>query len=530
MKRRATTGGKAGKAPRRSTQGRRPSYADLQKQLSEALEQQTATSEVLKVISSSPGDLVPVFDAMLENAVRLCDAKFGHMHHFDGRQFHLAASFQTPSALAEYIKRRGAFLPGTGGPLDTVFKTRQVYCAADAAGRPGVAARLGGARSLLAVPMLKDNALVGAIVLYRQEVRPFADKQIELVKNFAAQAVIAIENTRLLRELRESLERQTATSEVLKVISTSTGELGPVFQTMLENAVRICDAKFGTLHRFDGTLFEPVARFATPHQMVEYQDRRGPFRPEPGGPLDHVFTTKQVYCSADEAAEERPGVAARFGGARSLLAVPMIQENELVGAILIYRQEVRPFTEKQIELVKNFAAQAVIAIENTRLLSELRESLQQQTATADVLKVISSSPGDLEPVFQAMLENATRICEANLGSMVLCEGDGYRVVAQHGGPPAYAERQRAQPLIKRGPGTMLHEIATTKQPFHIADLLTRRELAPALARLGRARTLLMVPMLKDNEMIGAISNLPPPGAPVHRPSRSNCFKTSPRRR
>ena len=144
----------------------------------------------------------------------------------------------------------------------------------------------------------------------------------------------------------------------------------------------------------------------------------------------------------------------------------------------------------------------------TRELAETRkalaEALEQQTATSEVLSVISSSPGELEPVFQAMLANATRICEANLGSMVLCEGDGYRFVAQHGGPPAYAERQRAQPLIKRGPGTMLHEIATTKQPFHIADLLTRRELAPALARLGRARTLLMVPMLKDNEMIGAI--------------------------
>ena len=160
---------------------------------------------------------------------------------------------------------------------------------------------------------------------------------------------------------------------------------------------------------------------------------------------------------------------------------------------------------------------------------ERDDALEQQAATSEVLKVISSSPGELKPVFQSILANATRICEANLGSMVLCEGDGYRFVAQHGGPPAYAERQRAQPLIRRGPGTMLHEIATTKQPFHIADLLTRRELAPALARLGRARTLLMVPMLKDNEMIGAIEISATRCARSPK-SRSPWCRTSPRKR
>ena len=296
---------------------------------------------------------------------------------------------------------------------------------------PGAPARLGGARSLVAVPMLKENKLIGAIVIYRQEVRPFTDKQIELVTNFAAQAVIAIENARLLNELRSVptisrlAEQQTATSEVLKVISSSPGELQPVFEAMLENAVRICGAKFGTLFRYDGDIVHLAAQFGTPLALTEFQQKRGPFRSETArtGILGRVIRTKAVVHSADSAADPNPGVATTLGGARSIVGVPMFKNDALVGAIVIYRQEVRPFTDKQIELVENFAAQAVIAIENTRLLNELRESLQQQTATADVLKVISTSPGELEPVFNAMLENATRVCDAEFGTLYLRETD-----------------------------------------------------------------------------------------------------------
>src|SRR6516165_4779858 len=251
--------------------------------------------------------------------------------------------------------------------------------------------------------MFKDGALVGAIVIYRQEVHPFTEKQIELVKNFAAQAVIAIENARLLHELRqrttdlsESLEQQTATSEVLRVISSSPGELEPVFQAMLENATRICEAKFGTLFRFDGNNFHPVAQFNTPTALLEEQTRRGPFRPLAGSHLDRVMQTKQVSHTADYAAEGIPSPPVKLGGARSTVDVPMLKDDELIGVFSIYRQEVRPFTDKQIALVQNFAAQAVIAIENARLLNELRErttdlteSLEQQTATSKVLEVIS---------------------------------------------------------------------------------------------------------------------------------------------
>src|SRR5262249_22433841 len=264
------------------------------------------------------------------------------------------------------------------------------------------AADLGGVRTMLNVPMLKEGEVVGGIAIYRTEVRPFTDKQIELVTNFAAQAVIAIENTRLLNELRESLQQQTATSEVLGVISSSPGELEPVFQAMLANAVRICDANFGYLLLYDGNAFRFAALHGAPPAYDELRRREPVFRVRPNSPLGRLGATKQIQRIADIREEQAylerqaPTVGlVELAGARTLVVVPMLKESELVGAIGIYRQEVRPFTDKQIELVKNFAAQAVIAIENTRLLNELRESLQQQTATADVLKVISRSTFNL---------------------------------------------------------------------------------------------------------------------------------------
>jgi GAF domain-containing protein len=493
----------------------------LLNELRESLQQQTATSEVLGVISSSPGELDPVFQAVLANATRICEAKFGTLFHFDGNAYHLAAQFGTPPELAEFQRQRGPFHAAPGGNLGQMMRTKQVRHTADEAADPlpGNAATLGGARSTVYVPMLKDDLLIGAIVIYRQEVRPFTDKQIALVRNFASQAVIAIENTRLLNELHqrtddlsESLEQQTATAKVLQVISSSSGELEPVFSAMLENAVRICGARFGNLQLFDGKDMRIVAMHNAPREFAELR------RDDPVVPLAHsilgpLVTTKKVVHIADLAAEEpfASSILARLAGARTALGVPMLREGELVGGIAIYHQEVRPFTEKQIELLISFAAQAVIAIENTRLLNELRQSLEQQTATADVLRVISSSPGDLQPVFDAMLANANRICEAEFGLLWLAEDGGFRAGALHGVPPQFIEERRRDPILRPRPESPLARVAAAKHVLHIVDVaeeVAQGNRDPALLGLvekAAARTVLLVPMLKEGEFIGAIS-------------------------
>jgi GAF domain-containing protein len=365
--------------------------------LTESLEQQTATADVLRVISSSPGELEPVFQTILQNATRICEANFGTLYLFDGNVFRWASEVGAPPQYAEFLRQRGPFPPIPGTVLEGVVRTSAVVHIADDAASPNPSAptKLAGARTVSCVPMIKDDSLIGAIVIYRQEVKPFTEKHIALVQNFAAQAVIAIENTRLLNELRqrtadltEALEQQTATSEILKVISSSPGELESVFQAMLANAVRICDAKIGTLFRYDNETFDPVALFGAPPALAEFLRQRGSFRPAAGGPLDRLLRTKDVVRIADDAAEPVPSPVARFSGARSQINVPMLKENALIGAITIYRQEVRPFTDKQVELLTNFADQAVIAIENARLLKELRERTNQLEAQSqEVVKL-----------------------------------------------------------------------------------------------------------------------------------------------
>jgi GAF domain-containing protein len=485
----------------------------LLNELRESLQQQTATADVLKVISSSPGELEPVFQAMLENATRICEAKFGVLNLYENGALRMGAKHNVPPAFAEWLQnQRGGYQPMPGSPLDNVIRTKQLSVTVDHAveASPGRATTLGGARSTVCVPMIKDDQLVGTITIYRQEVRPFTDKQIALVQNFAAQAVIAIENTRLLNELRESLQQQTATSEVLSVISSSPGELEPVFQTMLENAARVCQAKFGSIFRLENNTIRPVASLGEPEALAEFF-QHGPHRPHEDAPVMRVARTKQLVHVVDFRTEraylERNPLAVaavELGGMRTLLVVPMLKENELIGAFGIYRQEVRPFTDKQIALVQNFAAQAVIAIENTRLLNELRQSLEQQTATADVLRVISSSPGDLEPVFQAILENATRICEAKFGTLFRFDGQIYHLAAQFGTPPEFAELQRRRGPFQTEPGTQLDLARRTKRVRHTVDYAA--EAVPGnAAKLGGARSTITVPMLKDDEFVGAFS-------------------------
>jgi transcriptional regulator with GAF, ATPase, and Fis domain len=283
--------------------------------------------------------------------------------------------------------------------------------------------------------------------------------------------MVAIENTRLLSELRESLQQQTATADVLKVISSSPGELEPVFKAILANATHICGAKFGTLYLRRDEAFYATAFHNAPPAFAEARKNK-PLHPSPESTFGRAASTKQVAQILDSTKGEayRQGdpfvvAGADLGGYRTIISVPMLKDDELIGVISIYRQEVHLFTDKQIELVKNFAAQAVIAIENTRLLNELRESLQQQTATADVLRVISNSPGELSPVFNAMLENATRICEAAFGSMLLREGDAFRRVAIHNAPPTFAAFHEETSVVKPQQIHDLKLLLETKRPL-----------------------------------------------------------------
>ena len=536
-------------ASRRSSSTASPDteVARITRELDDALGQLAATSEVLRVISSSRSKLDPVFQSMLVNATRLCEANFGILMLHEGEAFRVGAMHNAPPAFAELRRREPVFCPGPLNPLARIAATKRLLhisnLAEDAAYKERepaatVFVELAGARTVLLVPMFREEELIGAISIFRQEVRPFTEKQIALLQNFAAQAVIAIENARLLNELRqrttdltertadltEALEQQTATSEVLQVISSSPGDLQPVFASMLEKAVRICGAKFGTLYLHEAGGLRLTAAHDVPPGFSEARGS-SPIQPSPGGGLDVAMRTQRTVHITDLAAtqayaERHPRMveAVEIGGIRTVVAVPMLKDSELVGVIAIHRREVLPFTDKQIALVTNFAAQAVIAIENARLLNELRQrtadltnSLEQQTATSDVLQIISSSPGELEPVFRAILENATRICGARFGMLWQTEGAGYRSVAYYGVPPALIAKREQEPVIFPGPEVPLARLAITKQVLQIADIRNDegyiKGYGPlvALADVGAARTLLLVPMLKENDLLGVIS-------------------------
>ena len=479
----------------------------------EALEQQTATAEVLGVINSSPGDLAPVFDAVLDKAMRLCDAAFGSFVTFDGEGFQAVAHRGVPAALVEGLRERQ--WPTPGGSFERLVRGETIVHLADIADddgyRSGLRGRvamvdIGGARTAVWVALRKDDALLGTLVIYRQEVRPFSDKQIALLQNFAAQAVIAMENARLLTEQREALERQTATTEVLSIISSSPGRLEPVFEAMLANAVRICAGNFGTLALYDGDGFRGVAVHGAASSFPDTLSRF--HRAAPGTTLDGLEVTLRTVQMADVAAEPAydpvRALNPEYARVRSHLCTPMIKENRLLGAILIYRDRVLPFDDKQIELVENFAKQAVIAIENARLITETREALEQQTATAEVLQVINSSPGDLAPVFDAILEKAHTLCGAAHGSLQLYDGENLRAVATHAVSDKFADVLRQG---YRAADSLTSRALIEGKPFaHIADCAEiDHPVFRSAAELAGIRTVLFVPLRRDDVFLGLIS-------------------------
>src|SRR6516225_1590709 len=503
--------------------------AELQRQLDErtaerdeALAQQAATAEVLQVINSSPGDLAPVFDAMLEKATRLCEAAFGVLHIYDGERFHPVSTLGVPGAYADYLKRDPPeFGPGTG-PARTLAGERVVHIVnmidteTYRAGEPNRRAivDLGGARTALGVPLLKDEVVLGHFTIYRQQVRPFTEKQIALLQNFAAQAVIAMENARLLTETREALEQQTATAEVLGVINSSPGDLAPVFDAMLDRARRLCEAAFGVLWAYEGGAFRAAVVHGAPPAFVEFV--RQPMLPpyHPGSGLAHVLQGDDFTIHEDMAAEDiyRVGNPLRraivdLGGARSTVTMSLRKDKTLLGAFTIFRQEVRPFTDKQIALLQNFAAQAVIAMDNARLLTETREALEQQTATAEVLQVINSSPGDLAPVFDAMLEKALTLCGAAFGVFWTRDGESFRAVVLRRVPAAFADLLAKEPY-RPEPGSG-HERLMRGEPFvQVEDAAAEAQIGPvrqALVEQGGARSLIAVPLRKDGAVLGVIS-------------------------
>jgi GAF domain-containing protein len=499
----------------------------------EALEQQTATAEILRVIASSPTDLQPVMETVAENAARVCGATDSIIFRLEGDVLRV---------VARHGPLRGALRIGDSRPVTrdsvtgrAVMEQRTIHLE-DLRALPetefpatlALSLQLGpmGTRTALATPLLREGVPVGAITIWRNEVRPFSTRQVALLETFAAQAVIAIENVRLFtelearnRELTEALEQQTATAEILRVISRSQTDVQPVFDTIVRSAARLCDGTFCNLTRFDGELLHQVASHNFTPEALEFTRPRYP-RPltrEHGG--SRAILDRAVCHIAD--VESEPGYdlsLARAIGFRSLLAVPMFREVHPIGAIAVARAARGPFSAKQIELLETFAAQAVIAIENVRLFTELQEknralteahaqvteALEQQTATADVLKVISRSTFDLKPVLETLTESAVRLCGADKGFIVRPDGDLYRTAVAYGATPEFTQIMQQNPVLPSRTSATGRAVLE-RRAIHISDVLADPEYDWATGQRGEEiRTILAVPMLREATVVGVI--------------------------
>ena len=485
----------------------------------EALERQTASAEVLQVISSSPGDLKPVFDQMLAKAMRLCEAQCGFIYQMEQGAMRAVAEIGVPPAFAEY-RRNNLHTGGAATPADVMRATRKpahVHDARDSepyrSGNPNAVAGvdLGGARTVLYVPMIRNDDIVGVINVYRQEVRPFTEEQISLLENFASQAVIAIENARLFNETREALERQTATADILKVIASSPSDVQPVFDAIAHSAKRLIGGFSTAVHRVIDDIDHLAAFTPTNPESDEVLKAAFPrHRSELPAIISLVESGETAQIADSEAADEKIRKLARARGWRSATYTPLMNQGTFIGFIVCTRLETGMLADHHVQLLRTFADQAVIAIENARLFNETKEALEQQTATSEVLEIISSSPGELDPVFQKMLENACRVCEAHFGVMHLLEGDSVVVAADYNLPIAYRNSREGLQVYPH-PESGLATVIRTHEISHMTDLREGRAYragaphALKLADVAGARTILVVPMLKEAELIGTMT-------------------------